>query len=62
MPEEKDKCLGCEAELRTPKVLNSLSRYGHGHICTECGAKEAFEGDFISKEADNYYSNVYPEQ
>lgn len=40
-------CKGCRAVLRTPDVLNSLSRYGHGYICSDCGIEEALEGNFI---------------
>lgn len=25
----------------------ALSQYGHGDICSPCGMREAFEGDFI---------------
>lgn len=28
----------------------ALSRFGHGDICSDCGVKEAFEGDFILTE------------
>ena len=26
----------------------ALSRFGHGDICSACGTREAFEGDFIN--------------
>lgn len=48
------KCKGCG---RAIGKYPSLSRYGHGDICgggpdgyvDNCGVKEAFEGDFISR-------------
>lgn len=27
----------------------ALSRYGHGDICSDCGVREALQGDFIGK-------------
>jgi hypothetical protein len=26
----------------------ALSRYGHGDICSQCGTREALQGDFIT--------------
>jgi len=43
------ECKGCGGPLRTPEVHNSLSRYGHGYICSDCGMREAFDGDFIKR-------------
>lgn len=31
-----------------PEAHPALSRFGHGDICSTCGTREAFEGDFIS--------------
>ncbi len=49
-------CKGCGGtadakELNKDIAMNSLSRYGHGYICSECGMREAFEGDFIKYNA-----------
>ena len=43
-------CKGCLSSLDPDQVRNALSRYDHGYICSDCGVKEAFEGDFISKQ------------
>ena len=45
-------CIGCKQQtMEAEEVRNSLSRYGHGYICNECGSREAFDGDFIAKAA-----------
>jgi hypothetical protein len=41
------KCLGCGGPLDQEEVRNALSRYGHGYICSDCGTREALQGDFI---------------
>lgn len=46
---ESKKCPGCKQPLSEEKALNALSRYHNTEICSDCGRKEAFEGDFISK-------------
>ncbi|MDO8628204.1 MAG: hypothetical protein Q7R56_00435 [Nanoarchaeota archaeon] len=46
---EPQACIGCFGPLRPEKTMNSLSRYGHGYICSKCGESEAFEGDFITE-------------
>lgn len=38
-----DECRGCGKV----EVLDALSRYKHGEICSGCAAREAFDGDFI---------------
>lgn len=30
----------------------ALSRYGHGKICSDCGVREAFDGDIIKAAND----------
>lgn len=45
-----DPCPGCWNRPHDDLALNSVSRYGHGYICGDCGQKEAIEGDFISKQ------------
>lgn len=42
-----EHCKGCGEELTS--IESALSRYGHGDICSECGVREALEGDFIKK-------------
>lgn len=46
--EEVHLCPGCGNLLADNLAMNALSRYDHGYICTKCGQKEAFEGDFIA--------------
>lgn len=43
-------CKGCNHSYI--EGTQSISRYGHGDICTSCGRREAFDGDFISKEKE----------
>ena len=38
-------CIGCNR--RTIGNFPALSRYGYGDICSDCGTKEAFQGNFI---------------
>ena len=39
-----EECLGCgEPQSNHP----AMSRYDHGDICSDCGMREAIEGDFI---------------
>ena len=40
-------CKGCHNNLDQDEVRNALSRYKHGYICSQCGTREAFHGDFI---------------
>jgi hypothetical protein len=44
-----ESCKGCGGELNEDEALNALSRYDHGYICSKCGEREAFEGNFIAK-------------
>jgi hypothetical protein len=41
-------CKGCKGPLRPKEAMNALSRYGHGYICSECGVREALQGNFIN--------------
>ena len=43
----QDRCPGCEKLLREIGTFPAQSRYGHGDLCSECGLREAIEGDFI---------------
>lgn len=40
------KCKGCGDQVGE---YPSLSRYGHGDICSNCGIMEAFQGNFIAQ-------------
>jgi len=40
-------CPGCSGIIQENDPHNALSRYGHGDICSNCGRREAFDGDFI---------------
>lgn len=44
--EKGDECPGCNSRMGE-KTERALSRYGHGELCSECGTREAMEGDFI---------------
>jgi hypothetical protein len=41
-------CKGCDRV----EELDALSRYGHGSICSDCGVREAVEGNFIALVVD----------
>ncbi len=43
-------CKGCGEDISiiNPSYL-ALSRYGYGKICSDCGTREALQGNFISK-------------
>ena len=47
MTNYQDRCPGCDKLLSQMFSFPALSRYGHGDLCSECGQREAFEGDFI---------------
>lgn len=47
------KCLGCGWPMDPEEVRNALSRYKHGYICSECGVREALNGDFITDRQNN---------
>ena len=47
MTNYEDRCLGCEKLFSEMVSFPALSRYGYGDLCSECGEREAFEGDFI---------------
>ena len=42
-----NKCPACGRQtLKKEEVQNALSRYCGKYICSDCGMREAFEGDF----------------
>lgn len=41
----KSYCVGCGHAL---PEYPALSRYNHGDICSDCGVREALQGDFIA--------------
>lgn len=43
-------CKGCGEPMEN--ISHAISRYGHGDICSECGRREAFFGDFIKQFSD----------
>lgn len=45
---------GCLERFNTSYA--SLSRYGHGSLCSNCGVEEAFSGDFIAESNDGITS------
>jgi hypothetical protein len=40
-----EHCKGCHHPI---VGYPALSRFGHGDICSDCGVREAFLGDFIT--------------
>lgn len=52
-------CLGCLE--RYDESLHAISRYGHGRICSPCGMKEAFGGDFIARQLQPEPDNLSEE-
>lgn len=44
-------CKGCGEPVAESRA--ALSRYGHGNICSDCGVREAFAGNFIPSEIAN---------
>lgn len=47
MTNYQDRCPGCDKLLSQMFSFPALSRYAHGDLCSECGQREAFDGDFI---------------
>jgi hypothetical protein len=45
----QNNCGGCIKFLSEIWDFPARSRFGHGDLCSECGTREAFEGDFIGK-------------
>ncbi len=44
------ECSGCSApHLESDAAGRALSRYGYGTLCSDCGVREALEGDFIGE-------------
>lgn len=50
---DEKRCRGCDGPLHPDEVMNALSRYRDEYICSHCGTREAFEGDFIKKQEEN---------
>ena len=44
---ETSRCPGCDGRLSDIFSFPARSRYGHGDLCSDCGGREAFEGDYI---------------
>ena len=44
---ETSRCPGCDGRFADINSFPARSRYGHGDLCSDCGKREAFEGDFI---------------
>lgn len=44
-------CKGCGEDLHGIAYHETaLSRYKHGKICSDCGVREAIDGDFIKEQ------------
>ena len=54
----QDHCGGCIKFLSELRDFPAKSRYGHGDLCSECGQREAFEGDFIGKRIEDHLAEV----
>jgi hypothetical protein len=54
----QDNCGGCLKLLKELWQFPARSRYGHGDLCSECGEREAFEGDFIGKRINDHLAEV----
>lgn len=48
---EESRCPGCDKRLADIHAFPARSRFGHGDLCSECGNREAFDGDFINSRA-----------
>jgi hypothetical protein len=48
MKNYQDRCPGCDKLFFEMFSFPAQSRYGHGDLCSECGHREAFEGNFIA--------------
>ncbi len=47
--QETSRCPGCDARLADLASFPARSRFRHGDLCSDCGRREAFEGDFITE-------------
>ena len=54
----QDNCHGCFKFLSEIWEFPARSRYGHGDLCSECGEREAFEGDFIGERLGKHLATV----
>jgi hypothetical protein len=48
MKKYQDRCPGCDKLFIEMFSFPARSRHGHGDLCSECGHREAFEGNFIA--------------
>lgn len=44
LQKQDEECPGCNTTI---EGYPALSRYRHGKLCSDCGVREALEGDFI---------------
>jgi hypothetical protein len=58
MGKYQDHCPGCIKLLSAIWEFPARSRYGHGDLCSECGQREAFEGDFIGRQIADHLAHV----
>ena len=56
--EYQDHCPGCIKLLSEILEFPARSRYRHGDLCSECGQREAFEGDFIGRRIAGHLAQV----
>jgi hypothetical protein len=56
----QDNCHGCFKFLSEIWEFPAHSRYGQGDLCSECGAREAFDGDFIGDRLAIHLAEVKP--
>jgi hypothetical protein len=56
----QDNCHGCFKFLSEIREFPARSRYGHGDLCSECGQREAFEGDFIGERLAKHLAEINP--
>ena len=49
MKKYQDRCPGCDKLFIEMFSFPARSRHGHGDLCSDCGYREAFEGNFIAE-------------
>ncbi len=54
----QDNCYGCGKLLSEIWEFPARSRFGHGDLCSECGSREAFEGDFIANRITDHLAQI----
>jgi len=57
---ENGRCSGCNCRFADINSFPAWSRYGHGDLCSDCGKREAFEGDFIRERILQQLARVRP--